>query len=641
MLPTGPHIPASYVSVESRTLGDMLRRRARRSRHKPAIYQKRAGSWQALTWGEFYDGARRAAAGLQRLGVGAGDRVAILGPTQAPWACYDMAAQLIGAVGVGIYAHQSGEQIRYLLEHSEARVVLVDERDELERVLDASAGLTSLRAIVPWQQAEHEASKHRDARVVAPVELEGEPLADDVVAEIQERIDPDDTAILIYTSGTTGPPKGAMLTHTGILRLLGSHQDAIAMFEDDLSLNFLPMAHGAERVLGFYGRISSGVTTAYATNIGSVIAEILEVRPTLFGSVPRIFEKAHARIVAELAKRPAVVRRIFALAQAVGRRAVPYRLRDEPLPLPLRAAYALSDHLVFRRIRAAFGGRVRLLIVGAAPVAPEILTLFWSAGLRIFEVYGMTEATVVTHGNRPGHAKIGTVGRCLPCIECRIAPDGEVLVRGPLVFKGYFKDPRATDEMVVEGWLHTGDVGTIDDEGYLRITDRKKHLIITAGGKNLSPANIENVIKAQSPLVSQVHAHGDRRPYVCALVAPSPIETLEHGVERALVTRAELEGHVRDLMGNPTGRSAELDRAMAKVVRDPTFVERIRTAVRAGNRGLAQVEQVRRFVILDRDFSQEHGELTPTMKLKRKAVEAKFTALFDRIYAEDGFAQRP
>lgn len=325
----------------------------------------------------------------------------------------------------------------------------------------------------------------------------------------------------------------------------------------------------------------------------------------------------------------------------MGRRALPYLLRDEPLPLPLRGAYALADRLVFRKIRAAFGGRVRLLIIGAAPVASDILELFWSAGLRIFEVYGMTEATVVTHANRPGQVKLGTVGQCLQSIECRIADDGEVLVRGPLVFKGYFKDGPATDEAILDGWLRTGDVGSLDAEGFLRITDRKKHLIITAGGKNLSPANIENAIKNQSPLISQIHAHGDRRAYIAALVAPSPIETLEHGVECGLVTRAELQERLRELMDNPAGRSAELDLAMARVVGDATFVERIRAAVRAGNRALAQVEQVRRFTILDRDFGQEHGELTPTMKLKRKVVEAKYADLFDRIYAEDGFALQP
>jgi len=249
----------------------------------------------------------------------------------------------------------------------------------------------------------------------------------------------------------------------------------------------------------------------------------------------------------------------------------------------------------------------------------------------------MTESTVVTHMNLPGHTKLGTVGRTAKCLECRLAADGEVLVRGPFVFKGYLHNEDATREAVRDGWLHTGDIGTLDADGYLTLTDRKKHLIITAGGKNLSPANIENAIKHQSPLVSQVHAHGDRRPYVTALVAPSPLETLELGAELGLVAPEELHERRRELLENPTARSPALDSAMGRVVQTPETVARVRAAVRAGNAQLSQVERVRRFAILDRDLSQEHGELTPTMKVKRKAVEAMHAPLFERLYTDASF----
>ena len=279
---------------------------------------------------------------------------------------------------------------------------------------------------------------------------------------------------------------------------------------------------------------------------------------------------------------------------------------------------------------------MRFFVTGAAPIAVEILEFFWGAGLPVYELYGMTEATVCTHTNRPGATKLGTVGRVIAPMEARIADDGEVLLRGPWVFQGYYKNPDATAETVKDGWLHTGDIGTIDPDGFLRITDRKKHLIITAGGKNVAPANIENAIKNQDPLVSQVYAHGDRRAYVTALIAPSPLETLAWGKERGLIAAPEIEKLTRELLENPAGRSDVLNAAMARVVSHADFSARIRDAVRKGNQQLAHVEQVRRFTVLDRDFSQEAGELTPTMKVKRKAVEQLHASLIDAMYAGGG-----
>ncbi|MBM4374496.1 MAG: long-chain fatty acid--CoA ligase [Deltaproteobacteria bacterium] len=638
MRATGPHVPVRRLAQGSRTVGDLFCRRAELSHHKPAIYEKHDGRWRATSWAEFHTEARRVAQGLASCGLARGDRVAILGPTRAPWAIYDMGAQLFGAVSLGIYPKQPPDALGYILEHSGARVLFVDGADELERTLEAIRSTTRLDHVVPWTEELFEATRHLDRRITSPSRFAGEPLGHDAIAAAQRCIEPDDTAILIYTSGTTGPPKGARIAHSNILAVLASQAEELQLFEDDLSLNFLPMAHAAERVFGFYARIGTGITTAYASSMGHVLEEIREVRPTLFGSVPRIFEKAYAKLQGELDRKPRAARRAFEGALRIGRMALPYLLAARPLPPPLRASYAAADALVFRKIRAAFGGRVRWFVCGAAPIAREILELFWIAGMPIYEAYGMTESTVVTHMNLPGHTKLGTVGRTATCLECRIAEDGEVLVRGPFVFKGYLDDEGATRETIRDGWLHTGDVGTLDADGYLRITDRKKHLIITAGGKNLSPANIENAIKNQSPLVSQVHAHGDRRPYVSALVAPSPLETLELGVELGLLTAEDLAARTRELLSNPTGRSADLERAMARVVGHPQMVERVRLAVRAGNRELGQVEQVRRFVLLDRDFSQERGELTPTMKLKRKAIEQGFAEVFDRLYRESGFA---
>lgn len=641
MLETGPHVPVTFTAKGARTLGDMFRLRVERSGKAPAMYEKHAGTWRATSWQAFYDEARSVAKGLSELGLVRGERIAILGPTRAPWARYDMGAQLLGLVSLGIYPKQAAQQVRYILEHSDARVVFVDEEAELEVVLEAAKGLEQLRAIVPWTAELYARARERDARVVSPASFSGEALDDDAVTTALAAIDPEDTAILVYTSGTTGPPKGAMISHRNILSLLSHQEEFLTLYDDDLSLSFLPMAHVGERVAGFFGRINTGIATAYATSVGTVLEEVKEVQPTLFGSVPRIFEKAHAKIHSEMAKKPAAVQKMFAMATRVAKRAAPYRTAGRPMPLSLKLQHALFDRLVYRKVRGAFGGRVRQFVTGAAPIAMDILELFWGAGIDIYELYGLTEATVITHINRPGQVKLGTVGKPIECVEQRIADDGEVLIRAPIVFKGYFKNDEATAEAIRDGWLYTGDIGTIDDEGYLRITDRKKHLIITAGGKNLAPANIENAIKTQSPFVSQVHAHGDRRPYISALVAPSPVETLELGVAHGLVTQGELAERTRELMHHPSARSDALNAAMAKVVVLPEFRERVRAAVRAGNEQLAHVEQVHRFAILERDFSQEHGELTPTMKLKRKEIEQKYAALFDRIYDEQGFALEP
>jgi long-chain acyl-CoA synthetase len=641
MFELGPDVPVRTVADRARTLGEMFYLRYARSAANPALFHKPHGEWVVIRWEELFDRSARVARGLRMLGLSRGDRVAVLGATQPPWAWYDLGAQLAGMVSFGIYPKQSIEQVRYLLEHSEAKVVLVGDEEELETVLAAAAGVRSLEAIVPWSVSLHERFAPRDPRVMSPERLEEAPLSIAEVLAIQDEIAPDDTAIFVYTSGTTGPPKGAMISHRNVLTLLTASASASEFRDSDISLHFLPMAHAAERVLGFYGRVNAGMPGAYAKSVGTVLEDLQAVRPTVFGSVPRIFEKAYAKISSEVEKRPPAVQRLFRWAFEVGKARLALSFAGKPIPVSLAARFAIADRLVFRRIRSAFGGRARLMITGAAPTAPAILELFWAAGLPIYEAYGMTESTVITHLNTRDATRLGTVGKVIAPSEHRIADDGEVLVRGPWVFKGYYKDPDASAEMLAGGWLHTGDIGTIDDDGFLKITDRKKHLIITAGGKNLSPANIEKAIKEQDPLISQVHAHGDRRAYVSAIVAPSPLETLEWGIAHGIGTDEEVAARRAELMANPAGRSAALNAAMAKVVAHPELRERMRQAVKRANERLAKVEQVRRFVILDRDFSQEEGELTPTMKIRRKELERKHAPLLDRMYAESGFAIEP
>jgi len=428
-----------------------------------------------------------------------------------------------------------------------------------------------------------------------------------------------------------------MITHENVLAMAASLDATFRFRNDDLLLSFLPMAHVTERNLGFYGRVSAGVAAAYPTSIGSVLQEIPEIRPTVFGAVPRLFEKAYDRVHGEISRKPKVVQELFRWATAVGGEKARYLCAGERVPALLELKSSLADRLVFRKIKNAFGGRVRACITGAAPISLDILEFFWGAGMPLYEGYGMTEATVITNITLDGAAELGTVGGPIPPIEQKIAEDGEILIRGPIVFKGYYKNPEATAETVQDGWLHSGDIGVFTSKGSLRITDRKKHIIVTAGGKNVAPANIERAIKNQSPLISQVHAHGDRRPFVSAILAPSPIETLQWGREHDLIDRAELEARSEELLADPASRSDALAQAMAVVVADPKFLEEFLEPVRRGNDALAQVERVKRFIVFSRDFSQEEGELTPTMKMKRKAIEEKHHELFDRLYADPEF----
>jgi long-chain acyl-CoA synthetase len=428
-----------------------------------------------------------------------------------------------------------------------------------------------------------------------------------------------------------------MLTHGNILAFLMAGL-GIDFDEEDEILTFLPMAHVAERIAGLYMRINTGYSAAFASSIPAVLEEVKELRPSLFGSVPRIFEKAYDRIQGQVEQAPPVRQKLFRWAERVGLEVVDHWQRRVPVGPVLRLQHALADRIVFRKIRAAFGGRVRFFITGAAPIPHKVLQFFWAVGFPIFEVYGQTEATVITHGNRPGKTRLGSVGLPIDPVEHKLAEDGEVLVRGPLVFAGYHKEPEATRQAVGEdGWLRTGDIGRLDDDGYLYIIDRKKHIIITAGGKNITPANIENEIKSQDPIISQVHAHGDRRPYVSALVTLSPAETLDWAQAHGMAEAGEVARMKAELFGNPLAKPEGLDAVLLEVGERDEIRKRVIEAVRRGNAKLSQVERVKRVMLLDRELSLAEDEITPTLKVKRKNIEKRFAEQFDRLYADEAF----
>jgi long-chain acyl-CoA synthetase len=629
--------PAVRIARTSTTLPGMFLERVRLSGPRRAWSRKLRGEWATTTWAQFGEAAMSLATWLIDKGLESGQTLTVIGSTRPEWAIADMGGQLAGAVTVGAYSTLAPSQLAYLLAHADTAILIVEGADEVAKLREIRAEIPSVRHVLVWDAAAIPADLVADGWMSAwetALTTSADPAA---VDRRVEAVKPDDTAILVYTSGTTGPPKGAMITHRNILTVLG-RGELLPFDEDDHSLSFLPMAHVAERILSFYGRLDSGISTAYASSISAVLGELQEVRPTVFGSVPRIYEKAYARIMAEVAKASPLRQRIFRWAEGVGREAVRRWQAGRPVPLWTSLKYRLARR-VFGKIRAVFGGQVRMSATGAAPIAVEILEFFWAAGIRIYEVYGMTELTVICHANRPGSVRLGSVGTPLPFADAKLAEDGEVLVRGDTVFKGYYKNPEATAEAVdAEGYMHTGDIGRLDDDGYLYIVDRKKHIIITAGGKNLTPANIEQEIQGQEPLISHVHVHGDRRPYVTALVTLHPIEALEFAVARDIAPdAAAAKAMIAALMGDPLARPAGLDEVMATVAAHDEVRTRIAAACARANAQLSRVEHVRRLFILGRELSLEHEEITPTLKRKRKEIEANHAASFDRLYDDPSF----
>lgn len=637
--PLIPEQPTRPVAAQCSTVAEMFQARVKRSPDTSAWRRKRDGRWLSATWRDFDEQAAALGTYLVREArIAAGDKVTIIGSTRPEWAVADIAGQMAGIVTVGAYPTLTAEQLAYIVEHSDSCVAFVEGRAEVEKLLSVQQQCPSLQTIVVWDAETAADLVAAHDKVIAWDAVLQTPPDRAVLSGRMAAIDPSSCAIIVYTSGTTGPPKGAMITHANILCVL-SHETGIEFDVTDHALSFLPMAHVAERILGFYGRVNQGTSTAFATSIPAVLEELKEVQPTLFGSVPRIFEKAYDRITGRVAAASPIKRRIFAWASSVGRRSVARWQRGLPLPLSLRLQHALADRIVFAPIREVFGGHIKYFVTGAAPIPREVLEFFWAAGFRLFEAYGMTEGTVISHVNRPGATRLGSVGKPLGYAECTLAQDGEILVRGGLVFAGYYKNEAATREAVdPEGWLHTGDIGKIDDDGFLYIVDRKKHLIITAGGKNLTPANIENEIKTEDPLISQVHAHGDRRPYVSALVTVSPLEAIDFAEAEGLVSNtSEAEQLRRAIMENPLARPEGLDALVGRVSEHAEVRRRVVDAIRRGNQRLARVERVKRIVLLDRELSVEEGELTPTMKARRKTIEQKFAPQFDQLYAQDDY----
>ena len=572
----------------------------------------RDGRWCDQTWAEAVAEVEQLALGLAAAGVKKGDRVALYAANRVEWCLLDWANICMGALTVPLYASSTPLQVQHIVQHSGAEVLVVDSRSTLEKLDLSSPALASVKTTVLLDSEEPPAEPETAPGVVSLERLKtmGRDYGRERPGAFRESaasLQPDDDLTIIYTSGTTGEPKGVLTTHGHYLFTVASALVAIPVSEDDLTLQFLPLAHSFGRLEHFV-TVAKGYVCAFARSIETLSADLQAIGPTMLYSVPRVYENAHRRILNRVESGSAARQRLFWWAVAVGKRYNERARKGESCGPWLRLRHRLADALVLSKVRQGMGGRLRLAISGGAPLSAPIADFFQSMGIAIVEGYGLTETSTATHVNRLDRYRMGTVGLALDGVECRIADDGEILIRGASVMKGYFKDPAATREAIdEEGWFHTGDVGQIEDGGFLRITDRKKDLIVTSGGKNVAPQMIENHLR-EEPLISQAMVWGDRTSHLVALIT----------LNRDEVARwAEKEG-------------VELESG-ADAAADPRVAAYLRQRIRERNRELAPFEAVRDFRILPGDFSIDTGELTPSMKLKRRIVVERHGELLEEM----------
>jgi long-chain acyl-CoA synthetase len=583
------------VGTDSRTMADLISLAAARHGGKPALKHKLGGEWVEVSYEQLDRTVTELALGLVDLGIEPGDRVSILSHTRPEWTYACFATFAAGAIVASIYQTNSAEECHYVLHHSGARAVFVEDAEQLAKVRGVEADLPALEFVIVMESADADGS-------VLSLEVLRERGRGRPQAELDERVDgvtPDAACLFIYTSGTTGPPKACELTH-GNYRAITSAlvtQDIVRV--DECVYLFLPLAHALALVVQFLV-LDVGATIAYwEKDPQKIVANLMELKPAFFPSVPRIFEKIHtlATSAGDAVELEQATRVGIAVRQA--------KLRGEEVPAELQAAFDRAEQALYVKVRDLFGGRLRQAVTGAAPIAPSILEFFYACGVPVMEGYGMTETASVASVNTLDALRLGSVGRPLPGVQVRIGEDGEILIKGPNIFNGYYRDAKATLEALVDGWLHSGDLGRLDEDGFLFITGRAKDIIITAGGKNITPSNPEHALR-YNRWISQAVVLGDGRPYLVALITLDPEEAPAFAREHDL----------------------ELD----EVYRSELMHAEIQTAIDAVNSHYAPVEQIKRFEILPEDFSQPTGELTPTLKVKRNIVQQKYAETIDAIY---------
>ena len=593
------------------TLARLFWDRVERSGDRPAQQFKQGASWKTITWRQLGDIVREAALGLIALGREKGDMVALLSASRAEWVQADFAIFSAGSVTVPVYPSYPPDLIAYVVNDSGAKTIIVEDPSQLAKVLQARDKMPGLQQIVVI--ADYDAPQPpKMVMTWESLRRLGRENAEAHKSTLAERVAttrPTDLATIVYTSGTTGPPKGVMQTHGNHVAAVMASKQATPVEEGWVHLLFLPLAHSFARLESFLG-VTHGLTTAFAENLDKVGDNLKETRPHFICSVPRVFEKVYGKILAGVEAGSPVKKKIFNWAVGVGRDVSRHQQRGQPVPTALELKRKIAHKLVFSKLHAALGGRLQWAVSGGAPLSRDIAEFFHAAGILLLEGYGLTETCPALTFNRPDRFKFGSVGQSLPGVQLRIASDGEILARGPnIATLGYYKQPEATHEVFdTEGWFHTGDIGTIDTDGFLTITDRKKDVIVTAGGMNIAPQNIENLLKAD-PFISQVMVYGDRRPYPVALITINPEELSKFAREQGILTSEA-----------------------AAIVKHPKVAERVSRTVEEKNSQLQSYAKIKRFKVLATDFTLEGGELTPTLKVKRKIVSQKYKDAIEELY---------
>lgn len=572
-------------------------------------------SYQPISWEAWKKSVRNTALGLYALGVRKGDRVGILSENRPEWTYADLGALSLGAIDVPIYPTSSEQDVSFILQNAGLETLFVSTPTQFERIRAVSDQSASLRSVILIEGN----VSHKKILLLEELLKKGEAgyskqpkLYDERVTQVR----PEDLATLIYTSGTTGPPKGVMLTHSNFIANCVGSREHIPTSDKDLALSFLPLSHVFERMAGYYFMIFHGATIAYAETILTVPEDIVLVRPTIAAAVPRFYEKVYAKILEKVEAASPTQQKIFRWALGVGKEVGKKRQGKEPLSFGLAVKNFFAHLLVIKKIKARLGGRIRCFISGSAPLSKELAEFFFAADVLILEGYGLTETSPVIAVNKFDFYKFGTVGPPLPNVQVKIAEDGEILTKGPCVMKGYYQNEAATREAIKDGWFYTGDIGELDAEGFLKITDRKKDVIKTSGGKMVAPQNIENLLQGDK-LFTQVIVVGDKRNYLVALIVPNKLEIENFAKHKNLES-----SDWKKLLANPEVY---------------TFVER---RLREKTAALAPFEQIKYFALLPQEFTIAAGECTPTFKIKRRVVQEKFKDIIEALYQKGGTHQK-
>jgi len=583
--------------------------------NRVALREKEYGLWKDITWAQYGEKVRQVAMGLIALGLRKGECVSIISENRPEWVYSDFGIMASGGVTTGIYTTNSAEQCCYIVNNSESRFYIAENEEQFDKVLRFRKDTPKLERIIVIDM--EGLKRYHDPMLMSFDELlrkgrEFEEKNPGLFEKRMAEIKPSDMALLIYTSGTTGPPKGAMLTHANLLFMSEAMVSAIPILDSDETLSFLPLCHIFEQLFTVMINVRYRTIVNFVESTDTLMENMKEISPTVVYGVPRIWEKYASAIMIRMSDATWFKRNIFRLAMGIGLKYASLRLNGESTPIYLKIAYLIAYIMVFWKLKERLGfDRVKLAISGAAPISPDVLKFFNAIGIPMIEGYGQTEGTGVTTVTRLNNIKIGKVGQPLSGVEVKIAQDGEILVRSPGVFKGYFKNPEATAEVLKEGWLYSGDIGELDENGFLKITDRKKDLIITAGGKNIAPQNIENQLKF-SPYINDAVVIGDRRKYLVALIAIDEENVIKYAQDNKI----------------QFGTYASLTQA-------PEIRQLIQKEVDKVNKTLAQVEQIKKFAIIPKKLYEEDGEVTPTMKVKRKFINEAYKEIIEKMYRSE------